>query len=148
MRFAESARTRCALVLSTLLTGYLAIAAWPKAAARAEAPRPPVHKMHGCGAKAHVAPPPVQAEDPYVATLRSVREPLTACLGGDHAVDVRLAINIAPDGSVKSMEARTISNDLSKVDLHVVKCLDSVVQPLVFPEAPSERRISTFVTAR
>ena len=67
----------------------------------------------------------------YVATLRSVREPLTACLGDVVDRGLRLGDFHRTDwGNGEVDEACAISNDLSKVDLHVVKCLDSVARLL------------------
>ncbi|MBA3460509.1 MAG: hypothetical protein H0T46_11140 [Deltaproteobacteria bacterium] len=146
MRFAESARTRCALVLASLVTAGLAVAAWPTASAETEQPRGPVKKMRGCGAKRH-APPPVkpQHQDPYVETLRSARPSLEACITAHPVDQVRLAIDLAPSGQVTNVEVRTMADDLAKVDLQIVKCVKTAVQSLAFPASAEPKRISTFL---
>ena len=147
MRFAESARTRCALVLASLVTAGLAVAAWPAASAETEQPRGPVKKMRGCGAaRAHAAPPvQPQQEDPYVATLRSARPALEACMTEHPAVQVRLAIDVAPSGQVKNVEVRAMADDLAKVDMKIVKCVQGAVSSLEFPASAEPKRISTFL---
>ena len=144
MKFAESAGTRTALVLSTLATGAMLVLAWPTAAAEKPAPREPVSKMHGCGARAPKVAP-AQAEDPYVVTLRSVRDGLAACIADHPDLQVRVAIDVDLDGSVSNVEVRAISDDLAKLDLHVVKCVQTQVSSLRFPAAANTKRISTFL---
>jgi len=144
MKLVESVGTRTALVLSTIATGALLVAAWPCGAKAKAAPRAPVKAMHGCGARvAKVAPPPV--EDPYVVTLRSAREGLAACIANYPELQVRLAIDVDLDGSVSNVEVRTITDDLAKVDLKVVKCVKAQVVSLQFPAASDTKRISTFL---
>jgi hypothetical protein len=144
MKFAESVGTRAALVLSTLATGAMLVIAWPTAAAEKPAPRERVSKMHGCGARAaRVAH--VQTEDPYVVTLRSVRDGLAACIANHPDLQVRVAIDVDLDGSVSNVEVRAISDDLAKLDLHVVKCVQTQVSSLQFPAASNTKRISTFL---
>jgi hypothetical protein len=146
MKFAETAGSRCALVLSTLVTGAVLVAAWPTAAAERTAPREPVRKMHGCGARAAVvAPPPVQAEDPYVVTLRSARDGLAACISDHPELQVRVAIDVDLDGSVSNVEVRAISDNVANIDLHIVKCVQTQVSSLHFPAAANTKRISTFL---
>jgi hypothetical protein len=146
MRFAESARTRCALVLSTLVTAGLAFAAWPTASAETAEPRGPVKKMRGCGAPRYHAPPvQAQGEDPYVATLRTARPALEACVSKHPGLQIRLALDVAPSGRVTNVEVRAITDDIATLDLHIVKCVQGAVSPLVFPESAEAKRISTFL---
>ncbi len=145
MRFAESARTCCALVLASLVTAGLAVAAWPSASAESEQPRGPVQKMRGCGTKRVQAPPPVKAEDPYVAELRSARPAFEACLTAHPVDQVRLAIDVSTAGRVTNVEVRTMADDLAKVDLQIVKCVQSAVSSLQFPASAEPKRISTFL---
>jgi len=149
MKFAESVGTRAALVLSTLATGAMLVLAWPTAAAdhssKMAASREPVRKMHGCGARAAAVTPPVQAEDPYVVTLRSARDGLAACIADHPDLQVRVAIDVDLDGSVSNVEVRAISDDVAKIDLRVVKCVQTQVSSLEFPAASNTKRISTFL---
>jgi hypothetical protein len=144
MKFAESVGTRAALVLSTLATGALLALAWPTAAAEKPVSREPVRKMHGCGARAAV-PAPAPVEDPYVVTLRSVRDGLAACIADHPALQVRVAIDVDLDGSVSNVEVRAISDDVANIDLRVVKCVQTQVSSLQFPSASNTKRISTFL---
>lgn len=144
MKIAEISGTRWPLVLASL--GALAVAGLAIAGRSAEpvTKRTPVRPYHGCGTgAAHMAPAPATMEDPFVATLRSVREPLTACTQLQTDVRIRLSFDVAETGRVHSIEVRAISNDLSHLDLHVVECLRSVVSPLVFPVNDVSTRIST-----
>ena len=147
--FAESAGTRCALLLATAVTAGTALVAVATSspAARAEEPRAHVHKMRGCGTKARAAQarPPVQAEDPYVATLRSARPAFEACLEGSPDVQVRLALDLSPEGRVSNVEVRTMAEDLAKVDMKIVKCVQTAVSGLQFPASDAPKRISTFL---
>ena len=144
MKLAESAGTRCALVLSTLATGAMLVLAWPTAAAKPLASREPVSKMHGCGARAAKLAP-AQTEDPYVVTVRSVRDGLAACIADHPDLQVRVAIDVDLDGSVSNVEVRAIADDLASIDLHIVKCVQTQVSSLHFPAASNTKRISTFL---
>jgi hypothetical protein len=148
--FAESARTRCALLLATAVTAGTAIVAVATSApAAADQPRAPVHKMRGCNTKARAraeAPPPsAPTEDPYVAALRSVAPALEACMTGHDELQVRLAVDIGAGGAVTNVEVKTIADDVSAIDLKVVKCVQTVVSPLQFPATGASTRISTFL---
>jgi hypothetical protein len=145
MKLAESVGVRSALVLSVLATGALLAAAFPCAAAKNPPPREPVRAMHGCGARAAKVAPPVQAEDPYVVTLRSAREGLAACITEHPDLQVRVAIDVDLDGSVSNVEVRAISDDLANIDLGIVKCVQTQVSSLRFPAASNTKRISTFL---
>lgn len=149
---AESARTRCALLLATAVTAGTAIVAVATSSSRAAPdPRTPVHKMRGCGTRVRAAEAaaPVQAppavEDPYVAALRSVAPALDACMKGHDELQVRLAIDIGPTGGVENVEVKTIAKDVAAIDMKVVKCVQTVVSPLTFPGTGSSTRISTFL---
>lgn len=145
MKFAESAGVRAALVLSALASGALLVAALPCGAAQDKpAARERVRPMTGCGARAKVAPP-VQAEDPYVVTLRSARDGLATCIADHPELQVRVAIDVDLDGSVSNVEVRAISDDVAKIDLRVVKCVQTQVSSLQFPAAANTKRISTFL---
>ena len=145
--FAESARTRCALLLAAAVTAGTAIVAVATSGSpTADEPRAPVHKMRGCGTKmraAEAAPAPAQ-EDPYVATLRSVAPALDACMAG-HDFQVRLAVDIGADGAVTNVEVKTIAKDVAAIDMKVVKCVQTAVSPLQFPSTGTTTRISTFL---
>ena len=143
MKFAESVGTHAALVLSTLATGAMLVLAWPTAAAEKPVPRERVSKMHGCGTRAAKVAPPV--EDPYVVTLRSVRDGLAACIADHPVLQVRVAIDVDLDGSVSNVEVRAISDDVANIDLRVVKCVQTQVSSLQFPAASNTKRISTFL---
>ncbi|MBL0214402.1 MAG: hypothetical protein IPQ07_10995 [Myxococcales bacterium] len=145
MRFAESVRTRCALVLSTLATAGVLVYAWPTAGAAMVGPRPAVQKMRGCGAGHRVAKVDPPQEDPYVVTLRSARPALEQCMAKHPNVQVRLSIEIAPSGRVENVEVKTIAHDLANVDLKIVKCVETAVSSLEFPAAADPKRISTFL---
>jgi hypothetical protein len=146
---AESARPCCALLLAAAVTAGTAIAfvATSAPASNASEPRPHVHKMRGCGtaARAALATPPVQAEDPYVATLRSARPALDACMQGHDDLQVRLAVDIDGTGQVANVEVKTIAKDVAAIDMKVVKCVQTAVSPLVFPATGAPTRISTFL---
>ncbi len=144
MKLAELVGTRTALLLATVATGAVLVAAWPTAAAEPPAPREPVRAMHGCGTRAaRPTPPPV--EDPYVVTLRSARDGLSACVADHPDLQVRVAIDVDLDGSVTDVEVRAISDDLAKIDLGIVKCVQRQVSSLTFPAASNTKRISTFL---
>lgn len=145
---AESARTRCALLLAaTVITGTAIAAVATSRTDAAPEPRAPVHKMRGCGTKARAAeaPAPVQAEDPYVATLRSARTALDACMKGHDELQIRLAVDIGADGRVTNVEVKTIAKDVAAIDMKVVKCVQTAVSPLEFPATGNSTRISTFL---
>ena len=144
MRFAESAGTRCALVLSTLVTAAALALAWPAGATK-HVPQGPLQRMHGCGAKAPATQAEPPREDPYVATLRSARASLASCMANHPDVQVRLSIDIAASGMVDNVEVKTIARDLANVDLKMVKCVQTAVTPLRFPPAADRKRISTFL---
>lgn len=146
---AESARTRAALLLAAAVTAgtaVVAIVTSSPAPERREA-RARVHEMRGCGTRARAveAPPPVQAEDPYVAALRSARPALDACMAGHDDLQVRLAVDIGPTGKVVNVEVKTIAKDVAAIDLKVVKCVQTAVSPLGFPATGRDTRISTFL---
>lgn len=149
--FAESARTRCALVLAAAVTAGTAIVALATSTPTADEPRAPVHKMRGCGTTARTAEPRVQAEDrpaaedPYVAALRSAAPALDACMKGHDELQVRLAVDIGADGAVTNVEVKTIAKDVAAIDLKVVKCVQTAVSPLAFPATGKATRISTFL---
>lgn len=145
MRFAESVRTRCALILSTLATAGALVYAWPTAGAQPEAPRRGVHSMRGCGAGHRIAKVDPPAEDPYVVALRSARPLLEHCMANHPDVQVRLSIDIAPSGRVENVEVKTIADNLANVDLKIVKCVETAVSTLEFPVAADPKRISTFL---
>jgi hypothetical protein len=146
MKFAESAGLRCALVLATLATVGALVVARPHAAA---ARRSAVTPYHGCGAGHRVArvetPVPPPPEDPYVVTLRSASDALQVCMAKHPDVQVRLAINISPSGRVSNVEVKTLTDNLSHVDLHMVKCVETAVSSLEFPATGEAERISTFL---
>jgi hypothetical protein len=148
--FAESARPCCALLLAAAVTAGTATVAiaTSSSAPKADEPRAHVHKMRGCGTKgraAEAARPPVQAEDPYVATLRSARPAFEACLDGFPGVQIRLALDLTPAGKVENVEVRTMADDVSKIDMRIVKCVQTAVSGLTFPASDAPKRISTFL---
>jgi len=147
MRFADSVRTRCALLLVSAATIGVAVHAWPTHQDRHHHGTQPLQAMHGCGARPRAVVAQVQpvVEDPYVATLRGARVELEKCMATHPEMQVRLAIDVAPSGKVDNVEVRTSANDLTKVDLHVVKCVQAAVSPLEFPSSADPKRISTFL---
>jgi len=150
MRFAEIVSTRAMIVVGALSVGTLVAATWECAKpARAHAPRP-VSPMRGCGqARVRPAPPPVVApvqRNGHAETLIAARDALSACMA-NQSVSVRLALDISPEGRVTNVLVKANTDDVSQLDMHVVKCLNTAVSPLQFPRGSEATRISTHLGA-
>jgi outer membrane biosynthesis protein TonB len=152
MRIAETTGSRAMIAICALSVFALIAATWETAApARTHEPRP-VRPMRGCNqGRARVAPPPVVAAEVqrngHADTLIGARDVLSACMR-DQTVPVRVSLDISADGRVTSVEVRAMADDLAQLDMHVVKCLNAAVSPLVFPRGDAAVRISTHLTAR
>lgn len=150
MRFAETSRSRAMLLVSALSVLSLIAATWESAKpARAHDSRP-VRPMRGCNpARTRAVSPPVAPaavqHNGHADTLIGVRDVLSACMR-DQTVAVRLALDISAAGRVTSVEVKAMTDDFTQLDMHVVKCLDSAVSPLVFPRGDAAVRISTHLT--
>ena len=159
MRIAETTRTRSLIALATVSTLALAGVFVASTQATSATPharaRTPITPMRGCGASPRVARPPAARPSVHpqgtTASFRDVlwgaRDQLQACVTHG-SVGYRLMLEIAPTGKVRSVEVKANADDLSKVDLKVVKCLETAASPLVFPQAPHEVRMSTTISAR
>ena len=51
-------------------------------------------------------------------------------------------------GKVTSVEVKAMTDDLTKLDMHVVQCLQHAASPLVFPRGTAPVRISTHLAPR
>jgi len=151
MRFAETSGSRAMIVIGALGTLALAAATWEcEAPVRKAEVRQQVRPMRGCNqGRPRVATPPVAEvkHNGHADTLIAARDALTACMR-DQTIAVRLALDINPAGRVTSIEVKALTNDFAKLDLHVVKCLDSAASPLVFPRGDAAVRISTHLPAQ
>ena len=65
----------------------------------------------------------------------------------DQSVPVRLALDISATGRVTSVEVKALTDDLTKIDMHVLQCLQHATSPLVFPHGSAPVRISTHLAA-
>jgi hypothetical protein len=151
MRFAETGSTRAMIVVGALSVLSLAAATWELAPApRAHEPRP-VRPMRGCGQTRRAVPPPVVApvehHNNHADTLIAARDALTSCMHGQ-TVAMRLALDINAAGRVTSVEVKAMTDHLAQMDMHVVKCVNAVVSPLVFPRGDHSTRISTHLSPR
>jgi len=151
MRFAESTGSRAMIVISALGTLALVAATWEcEAPARKAEVRQTVRPMRGCNqARARVAPPPAAPvrRNGHADTLIAARDALSACVR-DQTVAVRLALDISAEGRVTSVEVKAMTEDLARLDMHVVKCLQSAASPLAFPRGDAAVRISTHLPAQ
>ncbi len=152
MRFAEIVSTRAMIVVGALSVGTLIAATWECAKpARTHEPRP-VKPMRGCGqARARALPPPVPVAAPvqrngYADTLIAARDSLSACMT-NQKVSVRLTLDISPAGRVTNVQVKANTDDVSQLDMHVVKCLNTAVSPLQFPRGDNATMISTHLVA-
>lgn len=150
MRFAEIVSTRAMIVVGALSVGTLIAATWECTKPAPVVKQQPVRPMRGCGqTRVRPAPPPVVAPIPHNShadVLIAARETLSACMT-NQKVSVRLALDISPEGRVTNVVVKANTDDVSQLDMHVVKCLNSAVSPLVFPRGDATVRISTHLTA-
>ena len=151
MRIAETTGSRATIAISALSVFALIAATWETAAPRAHESRP-VRPMRGCNqARTRAVPPPIAPAEVqhngHADTLIGAREVLSACMR-DQTVPVRLALEISAAGRVTSVEVKALTDDMTKIDMHVVKCLDTAASPLVFPRGDAAVRISTHLAAR
>jgi len=139
------------IVIGTLGMLALVAATWEREAPVRKAEiRQQVRPMRGCNqARPRVATPPVAEvkHNGHADTLIAARDALTACMR-DQTVAVRLALDINPAGRVTSVEVKALTEDLAKLDMHVVKCLQRAASPLTFPRGDVAVRISTHLPAR
>jgi len=151
MRFAETSGSRAMIVIGALGTLALVAATWEcEAPARKAEARQQVRPMRGCNeGRARVATPPVAEikHNGHADALIAARDALTACMR-DQTIAVRLALDISPAGRVTSVEVKALTDDFAKLDMHVVKCLDTAASPLVFPRGDAAVRISTHLAAQ
>jgi len=150
MRFAEIVSTRAMIVVGALSVGTLIAATWEcSKPARAHEPRA-VTPMRGCGqARVRPAPPPVVApvqRNGYADTLIAARDSLSACMT-NQKVSVRLSLDISPAGRVTNVMVKANTDDVSQLDMHVVKCLNTAVSPLQFPRGSEGTMLSTHLGA-
>lgn len=144
MRFAESTGSRAMIAFSAVSVFALIAATWePASPARTHESRP-VRPMRGCNQAAPraVAPPVEPHRNRHADTLIAARDALSACMRDQH-VAVRLALDISATGRVTSVEVKALTDDLAKLDMHVVQCLQHAASPLVFPRGTAPVRIST-----
>ncbi|MBA3452164.1 MAG: hypothetical protein H0T42_03585 [Deltaproteobacteria bacterium] len=149
MRFAETSGSRAMIAVSAISVFALIAASWDTAApAPSHQPRP-VHAMRGCNqAKQRVIAPPVESpRNGHADTLIGARDALSECMR-DRSVPVRLALDISATGKVTSVEVKALTDDLAKIDMHVVQCLQHAASPLVFPRGTAPVRISTHLAPR
>ncbi len=149
MRFAETTGSRSMIAVSALSVLALSAAIWAAATPAAVHEPRPVRPMRGCDtAKPRAVASPVQAHrNGHADTLIAARDSLSVCMRGQ-SVPVRLALDISATGQVTSVEVKALTDDVTKIDLHVVQCLQHAVSPLVFPQGTAPVRISTHLAAR
>ena len=151
MRFAETSGSRAMLLVSALSVFALVAATWERAKPAAAHDSRPVRPMRGCNqARARAVPPPAAPAEVqhngYADTLIGARDVLSACMR-NQTVPVRLALDISAAGRVTGVEVKAMTDDFTQLDMHVLKCLDSAVSPLVFPRGDAAVRISTHLAA-
>ncbi len=151
MNSAETTGSRSMTAICALSVVAVSAAIWAAATpAPAPAPEPrSVLPMRGCGtAKPRAVAPPVQAHrNGHADTLIAARDSLSVCMRGQ-SVPVRLALDISATGQVTSVEVKALTSDVTKIDMHVVQCLQHAVSPLVFPQGTAPVRISTHLEGR
>ena len=142
MRFAESTGSRSMIAFSAVSVFALIAATWETATPARTHESRPVRAMRGCNQAAPRAVVPVEPHrNRHADTLIAARDSLSACMR-DQRVAVRLALEINATGRVTSVEVKALTDDLAKLDMHVVQCLQRAASPLVFPRG-AEVRIST-----
>jgi len=147
MRFAETSGSRAMILISALSVLALGAATYEPARPVQSHDARPVRPMRGCNQAARPVAPPVETHrNGHADTLIAARDVLSACMRGQ-TVPVRLSLDISAAGRVTSVEVKAMTEDFTKLDMHVVKCLDSAVSPLVFPRGDAAVRISTHLTA-
>jgi hypothetical protein len=147
MTIAETTRSCSLVALAAVGTLSLVAVTWATAPSPAPSVRRVVRPMRACAE--HLVPPPAPApkHNSFADTLIGAREALTACMKNT-PVDIRLSIDISAAGRATSVEVKALTDDVSRIDLHVVKCLDGVVSGLTFPRGPDAVRVSTHLTQR
>ena len=149
MRIAEITGSRAMIVIGALSVFALIAATWETSSPVRTHESRPVRPMRGCKeARARVVAPPVEPHrNGHADTLIAARDSLSQCMRG-HSVPVRLALDISAAGRVTSVEVKALTDDLAKLDMHVVQCLQHAASPLLFPTGTAPVRISTHLTAR
>lgn len=137
------------IVFSAASVFALIAATWETATPARTHESRPVRPMRGCNPATPraVAPPVEPHRNGHADTLIAARDSLSLCMRG-HSVPVRLALEISALGRVTSVEVKALTDDLAKLDMHVVQCLRHAASPLLFPQGSAPVRISTHLTAR
>jgi hypothetical protein len=152
MKLAETARTRWVLALVSVAFGATAIIAASRtcskpAVAKTATQVKPWRECHQRKVVQQPRPRPAAREvsgEDYREKLMAVRPALEACMSNQPAgVTYTIRANIVGDGSVESVEVRGEDADLSKVDLHVVKCMERTMSRLRFPATHTFTAVST-----
>lgn len=156
MKLAETVRSRCALVLVSVAVGATAIVAASKTCDHArrqhdaeQIKRTGLKTWRGCHQRvAKPAPSPVREASgaDYHDVLYAARPAFEACMREQpEGVAYSVRAQIDASGRVRSVDVRGQNEDLSKVDLHVVKCIEQTISVLQFP--PKEASVATtFIT--
>jgi hypothetical protein len=158
MKLAETAGSRCALVLVSLAFGATAIVA----ASHRCTKRAPVTKSmnvttvkpwSGCKQRVVRQTPQVREQrefsgDDYRDILMSAKFAFERCMWDQpEGVKYTLRASIGGDGRVESVDVRGEHPDLTKVDMHVVKCMEEKMSDLAFPANHTFTQVSTtFIT--
>ncbi|MGE3763383.1 MAG: hypothetical protein AB7L94_14080 [Kofleriaceae bacterium] len=148
MKLAETARSRWVLALASVAVGATAIIAASTTCTKkpaAEATVTQVKAWRGCHQRKATPPPrrePTGSD--YRDVLLTAKPAFDACTKGQPAgVTYEIRMPIGGDGHVMSVEVRGVSDDLSKVSMKVVKCLETAVAPLTFPATGDRTFVST-----
>lgn len=151
MKLAETVRTRWVLALVSVAFGATAIVAVTKTCTKVRAnqttmqvKKTGVKPWRACKErKAAVKPRPPTGSD-YRDVLLTAKPAFEKCTINEPAgVTYEIRMPIGPTGQVMSVEVRGVSEDISKVSLGVVKCLETTVSELQFPATGERTFVST-----
>lgn len=150
---AETVRNRWVIALASIAAAGTLVAVMPCGSETAHTPKRStiVKPWRGCMQREVIKPkPPIERVDgaSYRDTLMAVRPAFEACMAKQPAgVTYTVRANIDGGGGVLSVDVRGEHADLSKVDMHVVKCMERTMSGLRFPATQSATSVSTtFVT--
>lgn len=154
MKLAETVRSRWVLALVSVAFGATAIVAVSKTCtkSRSNGVRMTVEKTgvkpwRGCKQRKAVAPPhrePTGSD--YRDVLLAAKPAFDTCTTREPAgVTYEIRMPIGPAGQVMSVEVRGVSDDITKVNMKVVKCLETTVSRLRFPATGERTFVSTNV---